>query len=112
MDDYFQSTGNKSRDYIYKERVRAIAMYERVIPQQKELIESVRRDENLELSENLDYFNIASLKAELAEKLHIAKPRNIAAASRIQGMTPACLVVLLRYAKNKEFSERKLKSNI
>ena len=87
-------------------------MYERVIPQQKELIESVRRDENLELSENLDYFNIASLKAELAEKLHIAKPRNIAAASRIQGMTPACLVVLLRYAKNKEFSERKLKSNI
>lgn len=65
-------------------------------------IHAFRRDEALEISENLDFNAIGGLSAEVRQKLRLAKPKTIGAASRIQGMTPAAVIALLRFVKKSD----------
>lgn len=82
------------------ERLRAHALYDSVLHEQEKMMREVKRDEMLLIPDSIDYSKIDSLKNELREKLQLVRPRNLAAASRIQGITPSCLVVLLRYVHN------------
>jgi len=47
----------------------------------------------------MDYTAIAGLSHEMVEKLETTKPENLAAASRIRGITPAALAAILVHAK-------------
>lgn len=59
-------------------------------------IESYKRDSELKIPHTFDYTNMPGLTNELIEKLTKTRPENIAALSRIPGMTPAGIMVVLR----------------
>ena len=54
------------------------------------------KDKNIKIPKNMDYGALPGLTLELREKLSLARPENIAALSKIPGMTPAGIMVVLR----------------
>jgi tRNA uridine 5-carboxymethylaminomethyl modification enzyme len=62
-------------------------------------VAALRRDEATALPADLDYAAVAGLSAELRQKLASRRPATLAEASRIDGMTPAALFLLLALAK-------------
>ncbi len=62
-------------------------------------IENYKRDAQLKIPNDFDYSAMPGLTNELVEKLTKTRPENIAALSRIPGMTPAGIVVILRKIK-------------
>ena len=62
-------------------------------------IASYRRDAAMKIPVNFDYKNLPGLTNELIEKLTATRPENIADLSRIPGMTPAGIMVVLRKIK-------------
>ncbi|EAR53048.1 glucose-inhibited division protein A [Oceanicola granulosus HTCC2516] len=75
------------------------ALYANYIERQAQDIAALRRDDAQVLPEKLDYREIQGLSNELAEKLNHSRPATIAHASRIEGMTPAALLILLAKIK-------------
>ena len=65
-------------------------------------IVAFRKDEALLLPPDLDYDQVASLSAEVREKLKKARPTSLGAAGRISGITPAALTVLLRHVRRQK----------
>ena len=63
-------------------------------------IAAYRRDSELKIPDGFVYTGLPGLTNELIEKLTAARPENIAALSRIPGMTPAGIMVVLRRIKN------------
>lgn len=55
-------------------------------------------DETLALPIDLDYDTIPNMSEEVRQRLTTVRPVSIGAAKRMEGMTPASLVMLLRYA--------------
>ena len=75
-------------------------MYAGYIARNEREIESVKRDINLKIPAHMDYSGLPGLTNELIEKLNRTRPENIAALSRIPGMTPAGVMVVLRKIKS------------
>jgi len=75
------------------------ARYARYLDRQTADVEAYRRDENLILPEDLDYSGIPGLSNEAVQKLQHLRPETLGQAGRIPGMTPAALVILLRYVR-------------
>ncbi len=73
--------------------------YAGYIKRQLEEIEKYRKNENTALSVDIDYDSIKALSAEVRQKLELHKPETIGQASRIQGVTPASISILLVYLK-------------
>ncbi|MDE6571245.1 MAG: tRNA uridine-5-carboxymethylaminomethyl(34) synthesis enzyme MnmG [Alphaproteobacteria bacterium] len=63
-------------------------------------IEAYKRDAALKIPSDFNYAGLPGLTNELIEKLTAARPENIAACSRIPGMTPAGIMVVLRKIRN------------
>lgn len=73
-----------------------IAMkYEGYIKKEQEMVEKMDRLESLRLSDNFDYKALKSLSAEAREKLSRVRPRTIGQASRISGVSPSDISILL-----------------
>jgi len=70
------------------------ALYANYIERQKKDIEAMQRDEGVKIPKNLDIQSLGGLSYELKRKVLLAKPRTIAQAKKIDGMTPAALMVL------------------
>ena len=62
-------------------------------------IANYKKDSELKIPNNFDYKSLPGLTNELIEKLTKTRPENIAALSRIPGMTPAGIMVVLRKIK-------------
>lgn len=71
------------------------ALYANYIERQKRDIEALRRDEGHKIPVDFDYAAIDGLSNELKAKLLRIRPENLAQASRIDGMTPAALTLIL-----------------
>lgn len=86
------------------EQVETEIKYEGYIKRQLTVIEQVRRLETKALPEKIDYNTINGLRLEAREKLNKVRPSNIGQASRISGVSPADISVLVIYlaSKNKE----------
>lgn len=84
------------------EQVEIDAQYESYIQRQNADIQAFRKDEALQIPDNIDYSTIGSLSAEMRLKLSTHKPETLGAASRIPGVTPAALVAILRHVKRKK----------
>ncbi len=69
--------------------------YEGYINKEKELAEKISKLERLELNSNFNYLGLTALSYEAREKLTIIRPKSIAQASRISGVSPADIAVLL-----------------
>ena len=76
--------------------------YAGYLDRQEADIRAFRKDEALELPDDLDPDAIGSLSAEIRQKLRQARPATLGAAARIPGMTPAALVALLRHVKRRD----------
>ena len=88
-----------SKDII--EQIEIEAHYKGYLKKQDSDIISLKRDENVEIPVNFDFNQLSSLSNELKEKLIIAKPKNISQASRIEGMSPAAVNLILSIIKSK-----------
>ena len=73
--------------------------YQGYINRQELEIDHLKRQENTVLPGNFDYQQMQGLSNELKQKLIVARPENIGRASRIPGMTPAAISLLLVYLK-------------
>ena len=69
--------------------------YEGYIRKEQEMVDKMNRLEEVKLKEDLNYHKIVSLSAEAQEKLSVIKPRTIGQASRISGVSPSDISVLL-----------------
>ena len=77
------------------------AHYKGYLKKQESEIISLTKEEKVEIPTNLNYELIPSLSTEIIEKLTKIKPKNLSQASRIDGVTPAALSVILSYIKTK-----------
>jgi len=69
--------------------------YAGYIQKQQRLIERFRQAEKIKLPENFDYHGVSQLRCEAREKLDTVQPANLGQASRISGITPADITVLM-----------------
>jgi tRNA uridine 5-carboxymethylaminomethyl modification enzyme len=81
--------------------------YQGYIDRQEEDIERLKKQENTKLPIDFDYQQMQGLSNELKQKLLEAKPENIGRASRIPGITPAAISLLLIYLKKHRAINRK-----
>lgn len=81
--------------------------YQGYINRQEEDIERLKKQENTKLPVDFDYQQMQGLSNELKQKLLEAKPENIGRASRIPGITPAAISLLLIYLKKHRAITRK-----
>lgn len=79
------------------EQVEIEIKYEGYIKRQLIIIEQVRKLENKLLPNDIDYSNIDGLRLEAREKLNKVRPESIGQASRISGVSPADISVLVIY---------------
>ena len=80
------------------------ARYENYLHRQQGDIQALKRDQSLELPQDLDYGGVVGLSTEIRQKLAAARPRNLAAAGRISGITPAGLTALLLHVRQKQLA--------
>ncbi len=80
-----------------REQVNINIKYDGYITRQIKQVEEFKRLENKKLSPDLDYEQISGLRIEARQKLNKLKPLSIGQASRIQGVSPADISVLLVY---------------
>lgn len=69
--------------------------YQRYIEKERDVANRILKFENVQLPDNFDYFTLQSLSYEAREKLNKMRPRTIGQASRISGVSPADVSVLL-----------------
>ncbi|TVQ74450.1 MAG: tRNA uridine-5-carboxymethylaminomethyl(34) synthesis enzyme MnmG [Oceanospirillales bacterium] len=94
--------GSPVNDADVAEQVEVEFKYAGYIERQRGEIEQMRKQENTALPDDLDYDHVGGLSNELKSKLQAVKPVSIAQASRIQGMTPAAISLLLVYLKKRQ----------
>ncbi|MBE2295295.1 MAG: FAD-dependent oxidoreductase, partial [Phycisphaerales bacterium] len=92
--------GPGESDPQVSEQVEIQAKYSGYIERQREEIERQRRQEHLALPPALDYAEVRGLSREVREKLERHRPQTLGQASRIPGMTPAAVSLLLVHLKH------------
>ena len=88
-----------------KEEVEIMARYDGYIKKQREQIARMERLESRRIPEGLNYSAITSLRLEAAEKRAAIRPHSIGQASRISGVSPADISVLLVYLEKERRTE-------
>lgn len=110
----------KELPYDVIEQVNINIKYDGYIRRQMKQVEQYKKLENKKISEEIDYDDVKSLRNEARQKLKLCKPISIGQASRISGVTPADISVLLVYIEqfnylknrqNRENSENKENKN-
>jgi len=91
--------GGGVSDEKVSEQVEIEAKYAGYIDRQQEDIDRLRQHENTVIPETFDYSIVEGLSNEVKQKLIQARPETLARASRIQGITPAAVSLLLVYLK-------------
>ena len=87
------------------EQVTIQLKYAGYIDRQQQDIDRVQRHEAMSIPADLDFMSVDGLSNEIRQKLSESRPSNLARASRIPGVTPAALSLLLVHLKKREVSE-------
>lgn len=95
--------GPVSEDYITQ--IEMEVKYEGYIKRQVELIDKFKKLENLSIPLEFSYDGIPGLSKEIVQKLSNIRPGSLGQASRISGITPAAISVLMVYLKKGEFEK-------
>jgi tRNA uridine 5-carboxymethylaminomethyl modification enzyme len=99
----FTLHNEKFREYIMQydtetiEQAEILMKYEGYIEKESDIAEKIQKLENIKLDEDFDYKRLTSLSAEAREKLEKIKPRTLGQASRISGVNPSDISILLVY---------------
>jgi len=83
-----------------KNQIAINALYSSYLKRQEQDLQIFRQDENMKIPLDLDYNTIQSLSLEVREKLNKFRPATIAAAFKIQGVTPASIMAVMVHIKN------------
>ncbi|MGE3159794.1 MAG: tRNA uridine-5-carboxymethylaminomethyl(34) synthesis enzyme MnmG, partial [Xanthobacteraceae bacterium] len=84
-----------------REQLEIDAKYAVYLDRQNADIAAYRRDESLSLPEKVNYSEIPGLSNEVRQKLEAVRPRTVGQAGRIDGMTPAALMLLVAHLKRR-----------
>jgi tRNA uridine 5-carboxymethylaminomethyl modification enzyme len=95
LTNYLSSDENFSTESI--EQAEILMKYQGYISKESEMADKLLRLEHVALSSDLDYRRLTSLSAEARQKLSDIRPANIGQASRISGISPADISVLMVY---------------
>ena len=79
--------------------------YSGYIERQKKEIKKVKKNENALIPEKINFNDIEGLSNESKQKLSVVKPRTLAHAQRIPGLTPAAISLLLVHIKKREYTK-------
>ncbi len=90
-----------------KEQVNIEIKYEGYIDRQKRQVAQFEKAEKRSIPEDIDYDDVKSLRLEARQKLKEFRPENVGQASRIAGVSPADISVLLVYLKQLAYRNRK-----
>lgn len=88
------------------EQVEIEIKYEGYIERQLKQVEQFKRMEKKQIPSDLDYQDVGSLRLEARQKLSLYKPVSVGQASRISGVSPADISVLLIYLEQKYYSQK------
>jgi tRNA uridine 5-carboxymethylaminomethyl modification enzyme len=83
------------------EQIEIAAKYSGYIDRQKDEVERASHYENLRLPADLDYLQVTALSFEVRQKLQKHRPETLGQASRISGVTPAAVSLLLVHLKKR-----------
>jgi len=86
-------------DLKIAEQIEIDAKYDVYLSRQAADVAAYRRDESFSLPDDFDYAGLPGLSNEAKQKLQTHKPRTIGHASRIDGVTPAALTLLVAHVK-------------
>ena len=98
MPEFRKEIDKFDRDII--NRAQLFIKYEGYISRQKEEIGRLKKFEDVKLDGDIDFNAIPGLSLEVVEKLNKIRPRTIAEAGRISGITPAAVSILLMKCRN------------
>lgn len=82
-------------DIAVLRQIKRDALYSNYIERQAQDILTLQKEDALKLDQNMDYGSVQGLSNELRLKLERVRPESIGQASRIEGMTPAALMLLI-----------------
>ena len=75
------------------------AHYSGYVPQQSQDIKSFKKDEQILIPKDINYDSFSSLSNEIKFKLNLVRPATLGQAIRIDGVTPAAILIILGYIK-------------
>lgn len=104
LDYYIVEPLDKERPVLPKDvmdQVNIVSKYEGYIEKQMEQVSQFKKFESKMIPKDIDYPNIKGLRIEAIQKLNTVKPISIGQASRISGVSPADVSVLLIYLEHK-----------
>ena len=110
--DLMAVVGGGVEDEKAAEQVEIQVKYAGYIERQMEEIARALRNEETKLSVNLDYHQITGLSTEVRQKLAIARPATVGMASRIQGVTPAAITLLLVHLKKRKSTPNRVEDSV
>jgi tRNA uridine 5-carboxymethylaminomethyl modification enzyme len=88
---------------VIKEQIEISAKYSGYINRQKDEVERASHFDKLRLPDDLDYMAVPALSIEVRQKLQKHRPETLGLASRISGVTPAAVSLLLVHLKRRGF---------
>jgi len=102
LDPAFAQIGRKTAEALEIEAKYAVYM-----ERQKADVARIQTEEARLIPFDLNFGNLPGLSNELKQKMGLRKPRSIAEAQRIEGMTPAALAIIIAHIRNHEQANRK-----
>ncbi len=79
------------------EEVELQVKYENYVRKQEQMIHRTRRLEEQRIPDQLDYQAIPHLRTQARQKLSLTRPRTVGQASRVEGVSPADIAILMVY---------------
>ncbi|MBE1204339.1 tRNA uridine-5-carboxymethylaminomethyl(34) synthesis enzyme MnmG [Aminobacter carboxidus] len=89
------------------EAIETEAKYAVYLDRQKDDAALMLKEEERVIPEALDFESVPGLSNELQQKMQMRRPRSLAEAQRIEGMTPAALAIILAHVRNSEAQSRR-----
>ena len=88
---------------LIEKQVVTDAHYMGYLKRQERDIKSFKKDESVIIPENINYENLSGLSNEVKSKLISIRPKTLGQAIRIDGITPAAVIILLSHIKKLKF---------
>lgn len=101
-----ESAGPAVSDEAIAEQVEVQIKYAGYIERQQQEVNRQQRQENTALPDELDYSNVSGLSNEVRQKFIDQRPTTIGQASRIPGITPAAISILLVHLKKNQYQHK------
>ena len=100
--EVLEGLDNKIKDIEDKvyEQIDIDAKYSGYLKRELEDVALFKKDENLQIRDDIDYAAIGGLSTEMVQRLSTVRPKTIGEASRITGVTPAAVMAILGYIKH------------